>query len=81
MVNPFKKKRWDKPFSEKISRRVRRISTPDLSVWADQSIYELGRLLNIYQRIRTPEALKELLLAAEALHAVIDELDKRTNQN
>jgi len=81
MVKLFKKKRWDKPFSEKISRRVKRISTPDLSVWADQSIYELGRLLNIYQRIRTPEALREVLLGAEALHAVIDELDKRTNEN
>jgi len=75
----FKKKKWDKPFSEKIVRRVKRIPTSDLTVWADQTVYELSRLLGIYERLRTPEAMKELLLSAEALHAVIDELDKRLN--
>jgi len=75
----FRKKKWDKPFPEKIARRVSRISTYDLTSWADQSIYELGRLLSIYERTRTPEAVKELVLGAEALHAVIEELNKRTN--
>jgi hypothetical protein len=77
MVSFKKKKTWDKPFSEKVARRVKRIATPELTIWADQTIYELSRLLNIYSRVRTPEAMKELLLSAEALHAVIDELDKR----
>ena len=77
MVKFPRKKAWDKPFSEKIAKRVRRIPTGDLAVWADQSIYELGRLLAIYERNRTPEAIKELTDGAEALHAVINEINKR----
>jgi hypothetical protein len=80
MVMPWKRKKWDKPFPEKIARRVSRISTYDLTVWADQSLYELGRLLTIYERNHTKEALKELVTGAEAFHAVIEELNKRTTQ-
>jgi len=75
----FKKKRWNKPFPEKISKRVSRIPSADLITWADQTLYELGRLISIYQRVRTPEALKELVISAEAFHAVVEELNKRTN--
>jgi len=78
MVN-FKKKYWNKPFPEKIAKRVARIPTSDLTVWAEQTLYELGRLLSIYERNRTPEAIKELVTSTEALHAVIEELNKRTN--
>ena len=74
----FRKKRWDKPFPQKIAKRVSRIATGDLTMWADQSIYEIGRLLSIYERHRTPEAIKELTEATEALHAVVHELNKRT---
>jgi len=75
----FKKKTWNKTFPEKIAKRVARIPTPDLTVWAEQTLYELGRLLSIYDRARTPEAIKELVTSTEALHAVIEELNKRTN--
>jgi len=75
----FKKKYWNKPFPEKIAKRVARIPTAQLSIWADQSLYELGRLLGIYERVRTPEAIKELVTGVEALHAIIEELNKRTN--
>jgi len=78
MVN-FKKKYWNKPFPEKIAKRVARIPTSDLTVWAEQTLYELGRLLSIYERNRTPEAIKELVTSTEALHAVIEEINKRTN--
>ena len=74
-----RKAKWDKPFSEKIARRVRRIPTHDLTTWADQAIYDVGRVLNIYERHGTPEALKELCDGAEALHALIHEINKRTN--
>lgn len=77
---PWKRKKWDKPFPEKIARRVARISTYDLTTWADQSLYELGRLLTIYERTQTKEALKELVLGAEAFHAVIEELNKRSTK-
>ena len=74
----FRKRKWDKPFSAKIAKRVSKIPTNDLSVWADQALYEIGRLLSLYERHRTPEAMKELLDATEALHAVINELNKRS---
>jgi hypothetical protein len=79
MVKFPKKNKWDKPFSERIANRVRRIPTNDLTTWADQTIFELGRILTIYERNRTPEASKELADAAEALHAVAHEINKRTN--
>lgn len=76
----FKKKpNWDKPFSEKIAKRVSRIPTGELSVWADQTIYEVGRLLSQYERNRSVEAITELAEGAEALHAVVHELNKRMN--
>lgn len=76
----FKKKpKWDKPFSEKIARRVSRIPTGELSVWADQTIYEVGRLLGQYERNRSVETITELAEGAEALHAVVHELNKRMN--
>lgn len=79
MVKFPRKSKWDKPFAEKIAKRVKRIPTSDLVTWADQSIYELSRVLSIYDRNRTVEASKELLIAAEALHAVADEIAKRTS--
>jgi hypothetical protein len=78
MVSFKKKKYWNKPFPEKIAKRVSRIPTAELTVWADQTLYELGRLISIYERTRTPEAVKELVTTVEALHAVIEELNKRT---
>jgi uncharacterized protein (DUF924 family) len=76
----FKKKtKWDKPFSEKIAKRVSRIPTGELSVWADQTIYEVGRLLSQYERSRSIENMTELAEGAEALHAVVHELNKRMN--
>jgi hypothetical protein len=75
----FRKKQWNKPFPEKIAKRVARIPTSDLTIWAGQTLYELGRLLSIYERSHTPEAVKELVTSTEALHAVIEELNKRTN--
>ena len=76
----FKKKtKWDKPFSEKIAKRVSRIPTGELSVWADQTIYEVGRLLSQYERSRSIENMTELAEGAEALHAVVHELHKRMN--
>ena len=79
MVKFTRKPKWDKPFSEKIAKRAKRIPTNDLTNWADQAIYELGRVLSIYERNRTPEASKELAECAEALHAVAHEINRRTS--
>lgn len=79
MVSFKRKKNWNKPFSERIARRVSRIPTHDLIIWADQTVYQLGKLLAAYERNRSEESLKEVLDGAEALHAVVYELDKRTS--
>ena len=73
----FKKKPWIKPFSEKIAKRVSSIPTADLEMWAEQSVYELGRCLSVYARNRDEKALQEALNGAEAVHAVIDQLYAR----
>jgi hypothetical protein len=79
-MNPFKrtKKIWIKPFSEKVSNRVAKIPTMELEQWIDQSLYEIGRCMTTYNKQRDSTFLKEALVGAEALHAVIDELARRT---
>lgn len=75
----FRKPAWDKPFSEKIAKRVRKIPTQDLYNWTDQAIYETSRLLSTYQREGTAESMNELVDGAEAVHALVHEINKRTN--
>ena len=77
----FKKKTpWDKPFSEKIAKRVKKIPTVELEMWVEQSTYELGRCMSIYSKNRDTVALEEALTGAEALHAVVHELHSRTSR-
>lgn len=70
-------KDWDKPFSEKVAKRVAKIPTGELTLWADQSLYDLGRLISAYERSKEKAYLDELMLGAEAFHAVVHELNKR----
>jgi hypothetical protein len=72
-----KDKQWDKPFSEKVSKRVSKIPTGELELWTDQAIYELGRCLSGYHKSRDKFYLDEARSGAEALHAVVEELYKR----
>lgn len=73
-----KKEIWIKPFSEKVSNRVSRIPTAELEMWIDQSIYEVGRCLSGYTKSRETFYLEEARTGAEALHAVVEELYKRS---
>lgn len=73
-----KTKAWDKPFSEKIAKRVSRLQTAEMQGWVDQALYEVGRCLSMYQRSRDDLYLDEALTGAEAIHAMLDELRKRT---
>lgn len=70
-------KNWNKPFSEKVAKRVAKIPTGELEMWTDQAIYELGRCLTGYQKTRDMFYLNEARSGAEALHAVVEELYKR----
>jgi hypothetical protein len=74
----FKKnKPWEKPFSEKIAKRVSKIPTGELILWIDQSLFDLGRCVNQYEKSREQLYLNEALLGAEAVHAVVNELHTR----
>jgi hypothetical protein len=79
MMSFFKKNKsnWDKPFSERVAKRVAKIPTGELELWTDQAIYELGRCLSGYQKSRDKFYLDEAQSGAEALHAVVEELHKR----
>lgn len=78
MKIPFSKNStWDKPFSEKIAKRVAKIPTSELEMWLEQSIYEVGRCLSGYTKSRELVFLQEARTGAEALHAVVEELYKR----
>lgn len=78
MMNFFKKKgTWTKPFSEKVARRVSKIPTGELILWADQSLFDLGRCLSNYEKNKDKIYLEEALLGAEAVHAVVNELHIR----
>jgi len=76
-MNIFKKKKWDKPFSPRIAKRVQRIPTVELARWGEQAINELGRTLIAYERIGSVELLQEARTGAEAVHAVVEALCQR----
>jgi hypothetical protein len=78
-VKWFRRKNWDKPFSERLSKRVSKIPTGELTIWADQSLYQLGRYISSYERSRDKAVVEEMLNGAEALHAVVHELARRMN--
>jgi len=74
-----KKEIWIKPFSEKVSKRVEKIPTAELENWIEQATYEVGRCMSMYNKShREMTYLDEALVGAEALHAVVFELKKRT---
>ena len=74
-----RKPKWDKPFPEKIARRVSRIPNHDLITWANQAMYETSRALSAYERDQNGELLKDVITGTEALHALINEIYKRNN--
>lgn len=74
----FKKTPWTKPFSERVAKRVAKIPTAELSSWAEQSMFEINRCLSAYEKTREAYYLKEALTGAEAAHAVLDELYRRS---
>lgn len=75
-----KSETWTKPFSEKVAKRVAKIPTGELEMWVEQSLYEIGRCMSAYSKGREKVFLDEALLGAEALHAVVDELNTRMSR-
>ena len=74
-----KKNNWDKPFSEKVAKRVSRIATPDLTMWLEQALSETNRALSNYQKNMSDViSLEDIYLGAEAIHALATEINKRS---
>ena len=74
-----KKENWDKPFSEKVAKRIAKISTPDLTMWLEQAISETNRALVNYQKNKVDViSLQDVTLGAEAIHALAVEINKRS---
>ena len=63
---------WDKPFSEKVAKRVAKIPTAELEMWIENSIYEVGRCMSGYSKSRELFYLEEARVGAEAMNAVVE---------
>jgi hypothetical protein len=74
-----KKENWDKPFSEKVAKRVAKIPSADLTLWLEQAISETNRALGNYQKNTSDViSLEDLTLGSEAIHALAAEINKRS---
>ena len=71
-------KDWNKPFSEKVAKRIDKIPTADLPMWADQVLTELGRALSQYEKQKEAHLLEELVMGAESFHAIVDAIHRRS---
>lgn len=73
-------KRAGHPQQSKLQKRVASISTNDLVGWAENALYVIGKEITHHQREKGPDALDEAKLGAEALLAIVEELQKRASR-
>jgi chloramphenicol 3-O-phosphotransferase len=74
----WERKPLEKPFSEKLSRRVSKIPTADLSMWIEQALSETNRSMSAYLSSGNNIHLDDALVGAEAINALVSELHRRT---
>ena len=60
-----------------MEKRVSKIGTSDLIMWAENALYVIGKEITHHQRDKNEYSLDEALLGAEALTAIIKELQRR----
>jgi hypothetical protein len=72
-----KTKNWDKPFPEKVARRVAMLPTADLALWMEQAMSETNRSLGAYLKNGDTVSVDEILIGAEAINALASELKRR----
>lgn len=60
-----------------LERRIAKIGTPDLAVWAHHALYGVGRALGDWERTHDDAALQEAEEGAVALLAVLREIRAR----
>lgn len=74
----WNRKPLEKPFSEKLSARVAKIPTADLVQWIEQAMNETNRSCSNYMKMNDITFLEDMLIGAEAIHCLVNELHKRS---
>lgn len=75
----FRKKKAGNQHQTKIQKRVATISTPDLVMWVENSLFTIGKGVTSWQKTQQIEQLYEAEMGAEALLAITQELKKRAD--
>ncbi len=75
MMKIFKKDGPQQP--SKLQQRVSKIGTSELIMWAENSLFVIGKNLTHWSKERSPELLEEAHMGAEALLAITTELKNR----
>lgn len=73
----FTRKTVAYPYNDKIVKRVSKIATSDLTMWIEQALNETNRAASAYRNNNNVDALKEMLIGAEAIHCLTEELHRR----
>lgn len=63
----------------KLELRVSKMATQDLTQWVDQALYSIGKNLTQWTKTQDNAFLQESHMGADALLAVINELNRRHN--
>ena len=74
---------WKKPqtpvtYSKKLVNRVAKIPTADLMMWVEQALSETSRSCTFYIKSPNTSDLDDMVVGAEAIHYLIEELKRRT---
>ena len=73
----FSRKQADRQ-QTKTERRVAKLPTDELILWGENALYAIGKDLTSWQRHRDAAGLGDAALGAEALVAVVAELQRRS---
>lgn len=77
----FQKKKDGYQPQSKLEKRIASISTPELVGWAENSLFVIGRDLTGWLRSKDALQLEEAAMGAEALQAVVRELQRRSDND
>ena len=69
-----KKEKSAKAYSDKLIKRVSKLSSAELISWFDQALSETGRALYSYEKTTAIEDAQDLGKGVEALNALYSEL-------
>ena len=73
----LRKKRDGHQPQTRMEKRVSKISTPDLILWMEHSMYTIGKSLTSWQKTNDKTQLDDVLLGAEAFYTIAKELKRR----